>query len=556
MACEIEDYEVLDVIGTGSFGTCYKVRNKLNKKIFVWKAIDYGKMSEETKQLLVSEVNLLRELNHPNIVKYFDRIIHRETTTVYIIMEWCQGGDLASLIIKHKKNGTLVCEQFVWRILYQTGRALQACHTRLSDVTVLHRDIKPANVFLDKFGNVKLGDFGLARILHGKDDCSETVVGTPFYMSPEIIKGKKYNRKSDIWALGCLVYELCALSPPFIGDDIKQLALSIKCGRFKRIPAFYSDDLQKIIELMLSTEHKFRPTIELILHHPTVVVNVSNKTVLTKPSVMIGVNITSDECANIKNKEKETKGSLDELQMIDKVKCLNFEEKEPEDVSQDIFKEKWLVRLEALRQKEAHLRKKEDSLINKERDLVNREKQITIIERLTKEKMSRAEIYLNRCRESRTSTSVLKSLKSQPMKADLDTSFSADPGDTSILPTSTKIDQKVFPFMRSASERRPKHVHFSSYSRRPLSGIREDRTQNDENKLKTCLKVNSNENITRNEPPSYEEERMIWLENKRAAYTTSNKENLKPKEEKAQVLKKEKSKPFFMSFRKKNNTFR
>lgn len=83
-------------------------------------------------------------------------------------------------------------EKFVWRTLYQTGRALQACHSRLSDMTVLHRDIKPANVFLDESGNIKLGDFGLARILHGDDDCSETVVGTPFYMSPVCVN---YNLK-------------------------------------------------------------------------------------------------------------------------------------------------------------------------------------------------------------------------------------------------------------------------------------------------------------------------------------------------------------------------
>uniref|UniRef100_T1I6A3 non-specific serine/threonine protein kinase n=2 Tax=Rhodnius prolixus TaxID=13249 RepID=T1I6A3_RHOPR len=277
MSYKLEDFEVLEVIGSGSvicYGTCYKVRNKFSKELFVWKAVDYGNLAEDHKRMLVSEVNLLKSLNHPHIVKYCGKILHKETTTLYIITEWCEGGDLSRVIKDAKENGKFLEEQFIWQMLYQISRAVQVCHSRLRDCTIFHRDIKPSNVFLDCHGNAKLGDFGLARIVTTENDFSKTFVGTPYYMSPELVKGRKYNRKSDIWALGCLVYELCALMPPFNGSTIIELANTIKRGKYKSIPSHYSESIRKIVSFMLSTKHEFRPTIEMILHHPSVVINI------------------------------------------------------------------------------------------------------------------------------------------------------------------------------------------------------------------------------------------------------------------------------------------
>lgn len=211
---DIENYEVLSIIGTGSFGTCYRVKNKINDKEFVWKAVEYGKMSEEKKQLLVSEVNLLSKLKHPNVVQYYNHIIHKKSFTLYIIMEYCSGGDLSNVIKTCHENNYYIEENFIWRVLYQLSSALELCHSQCA-VTVLHRDIKPANVFLDSDNNVKLGDFGLAKIMNEKDNFTKTFVGTPLYMSPELVRNKKYNTKSDVWALGCLIYELSALKAPF-----------------------------------------------------------------------------------------------------------------------------------------------------------------------------------------------------------------------------------------------------------------------------------------------------------------------------------------------------
>ena len=128
--------------------------------------------------------------------------------------------------------------------------ALQACHGQHcksgNQVKILHRDLKPANVFLDENKDVKLGDFGLARVLHHDTSFAKTFVGTPYYMSPEQMNKNLYNEKSDIWSLGCLVYEMCSLVPPFTASNQKFLAEKIKQGVFRRIPSRYSDSLQVI----------------------------------------------------------------------------------------------------------------------------------------------------------------------------------------------------------------------------------------------------------------------------------------------------------------------
>jgi len=116
MPSKLSDYEVLYQIGSGSYGKCLKVRRCSDNKILVWKDMDYGSMTEPEKQQLVSEVNLLRELKHRFIVRYHDRIIDRPRSRLYLIMEYCAGGDLASLISKYRKERRFVEEEFVVKV--------------------------------------------------------------------------------------------------------------------------------------------------------------------------------------------------------------------------------------------------------------------------------------------------------------------------------------------------------------------------------------------------------------------------------------------------------
>ncbi|XP_031178399.1 serine/threonine-protein kinase Nek2 [Sander lucioperca] len=357
MPSRVEDYEVLFTIGSGSYGKCQKIRRKSDEKILVWKELDYGTMAESEKQMLVSEVNLLRELKHPNIVRYYDRIIDRTNATLYIVMEYCEGGDLSSLITRCIKERRYLEEQFVLRVMAQLTLALKECHRRSDGrATVLHRDLKPANIFLDIRQNVKLGDFGLARILNHDTSFAKTFVGTPYYMSPEQIDRMSYNEKSDIWSLGCLLYELCALSPPFTAYNQKQLAEKIREGKFRRIPYRYSEELNTLLSKMLNLKDYLRPSVESILQSSLLADAVAEE----QRRAQVRLRRRSEDSDCPLNKPAELK---------------------PASVAE-------------LRLREQALRDREKALKEREERLEQREQELCVRERMSNEKLLRAESLL------------------------------------------------------------------------------------------------------------------------------------------------------------------
>ena len=131
-----DDYEVLDTIGCGSFAKCSRVRRKSTKEILVWKELSYGAMSDKEKQMLCDEVNILRDLNHPNIVQFVDRLIDHQNRKIFIVQEYCDGGDLASYIkLKREKEPKMsgrISESFIWRVTSEIASALQHCHNHFN----------------------------------------------------------------------------------------------------------------------------------------------------------------------------------------------------------------------------------------------------------------------------------------------------------------------------------------------------------------------------------------------------------------------------------------
>ncbi|KAG5520101.1 hypothetical protein PMAC_001177 [Pneumocystis sp. 'macacae'] len=270
------DYELLEVIGHGSFGLIRKVRRKSDGMVFARKEIHYRKMEERERKQLASEVHILSNLRHPHIVRYFGRSIDRANHTIYLYMEFCGNGDLGSLIKDCQQENSMIPENILWSIFVQLTLALYRCHfgadappsevlvssspSPSSSVVVLHRDIKPDNIFRDGEISVKLGDFGLSRIL---DDPSttfaQTYVGTPYYMSPEIINHEPYTAKSDIWALGCTMYEMCTKLPPFRAMTQPELNHKIRRGIFPPISGLYSMTLRDTIRWCLAVDPKRRP---------------------------------------------------------------------------------------------------------------------------------------------------------------------------------------------------------------------------------------------------------------------------------------------------------
>eukprot|EP00347_Sterkiella_histriomuscorum_P012471 403368448 len=315
----METFEKISDIGKGSFGTVSKIRRKADGKILCWKEMNYGKMSEKEKQLLVNEVNILRELDHPNIVKYYDRILYKEKATIYIVMEYCEKGDMAQLIRRLKRDKEYLPEAKIWKILAQVIYALFTCHRRTEGKKILHRDLKPGNILFDNQGNAKLADFGLSRIMGDQSVFAYTHVGTPYYMSPEQISEQKYNEKSDIWSAGCVIYELASLRAPFEATNQIQLAMKIKNGKFDRIPNQYSDELFRVIQQMMTLDQLKRPSVDEIMIHPQISKNIKE-------------NFIKDKYTSIKREEEKIMSNENQIkekeqEISEKLKQLDDEEK-------------------------------------------------------------------------------------------------------------------------------------------------------------------------------------------------------------------------------------
>jgi len=257
----ISDYTFQKTIGKGSYGKVYKVLNRKNSKIYALKQIKIHPIQHSEKLFVMNELRLLASHESDYIIRFKSCFI--DMNYLCLVTEYAEKGDL-SLIIKNKqKTQTIFSENEIWHYFLQISVGLSYLHK----FNIIHRDMKPANVFIDRYNNVKIGDLGIIKIMRNYMMYGQTQIGTPLYMSPEIYKRERYDIKVDIWALGCILYELMTLKPAFYAENISELKCKIFSGRFNIIYYTpYRHELKNLLRRLINIQPRLRPTIADLLN--------------------------------------------------------------------------------------------------------------------------------------------------------------------------------------------------------------------------------------------------------------------------------------------------
>ncbi|XP_069062164.1 serine/threonine-protein kinase Nek4 isoform X1 [Pleurodeles waltl] len=254
-------YSLLRPVGKGSYGEVNLAKHRRDGKKFVIKKLNLRNATSRERKAAEQEAQLLSRLKHPNIVAYRESWEGKDGL-LYIVMDFCEGGDLYHKL--KEQNGKLLDETQVVEWFVQITMALQYLHKE----NIMHRDLKTQNIFLTRTAIIKVGDLGIARVLENQQDMASTLIGTPYYMSPELFSNKPYNYKSDVWALGCCVYEMATLKHAFNAKDMNSLVFRIIEGKPPAMPKNYSPQLGELIGAMLSKDPSDRPHAKDILKRP------------------------------------------------------------------------------------------------------------------------------------------------------------------------------------------------------------------------------------------------------------------------------------------------
>ncbi|KAK8841140.1 hypothetical protein M9Y10_027340 [Tritrichomonas musculus] len=250
-------YKLIRVVGVGSFGQAFLCCDNQTHMNVIVKEVNISEQAPNVRESSLNEAKILSKLKNPNIVKFVESFI--EKGKLYIVMEYAEGGDLWTYV--QNRKGKLIPEKQILLWIQQLCSALNYIHSQ----NILHRDLKSKNIFLDAANNAKLGDFGIAKVLEHTGDFAKTIVGSPFYLSPEICNGVPYDEKTDIWSLGCVFYEMCTLTPAFSGKNMGNVVMKILLQKQQPIPRTYSKELSKLIDSMLQKEPSDRPSLTQIL---------------------------------------------------------------------------------------------------------------------------------------------------------------------------------------------------------------------------------------------------------------------------------------------------
>ena len=261
----INDFEIINLLGKGAFSTVSLVKRKQDNKIYALKCVQISKLSIHEKKNSLNEVRLLASINHKNIISYKESFYNEENQTLNIILEYADDGDLQTKIISKKSSESIFEEKTIWSIFIQMVKGLNELHNK----KIIHRDLKSANIFLMKNGICKLGDLNVAKVV--ENGLLRTQTGTPYFASPEIWEDKPYSFKSDIWSIGCILYQMAALQMPFQGKNIKEVYYNLKNIIIPPLPKIYSEDLMSMIKKLLQLDPEMRPSTQDILNDEIII---------------------------------------------------------------------------------------------------------------------------------------------------------------------------------------------------------------------------------------------------------------------------------------------
>nr|XP_054767919.1 serine/threonine-protein kinase Nek10-like isoform X2 [Lytechinus pictus] len=264
----VSGYLVYEHLGTGAFGSVYKVKKNAGGNFLALKEISYNnpavgrtaKEKEKSIESIISELSIVKEhMRHPNVVRYYRTFTEPQAEKMYIVMELIEGAPLYEHFNSLKEKNELFSEERIWHIFIQIVLALRYLH---KEKKIVHRDLTPNNIMLGERDRVTITDFGLARARQPDASKMTSVVGTILYSCPEIVQSTPYGEKADVWAAGCILYQMCTLTPPFYSSNMLALASKIVEADYEPLPADqYSDLVSTTIRRCLTADPEQRPDI-------------------------------------------------------------------------------------------------------------------------------------------------------------------------------------------------------------------------------------------------------------------------------------------------------
>jgi len=263
----LSNFKIICLLGEGAYSAVYKATRLADGETYALKKVKLPSLSEKEKQNALNEVRLLASVRHENVIAFKEAFFDDRSHCLCIVQEHASAGDMYQQVAKCQKEHSYLREIDGWHYLVDMCRGLEALHA----LQILHRDLKCANVFLSVGVNrliAKLGDFNVSKV--AKRGLCMTQTGTPYYASPEVWRDMPYDAKSDIWSLGCVLYEMLALRPPFCAEDMEGLYHVVLRGVYPRLPQHYSHDFSEVIRNLLQVNSRNRPTADALLQMPVI----------------------------------------------------------------------------------------------------------------------------------------------------------------------------------------------------------------------------------------------------------------------------------------------